>query len=66
MAIIVATEKQWGALFAPVPQVKHRKRRRSKGKGLVYRFRRIGRAFQNRQGPGRKTKRMKNATITHL
>ena len=55
--------KLWKRLFEKkvLPSVRPRKR-----SGNVYRFRTKGRAFQNRQGPGRKTKNSKNTTITHL
>ncbi len=46
----------------PQPKKKVRKKR----KGFVYRFHRVGRAFQNRLGPGRKTKTTKNGAVTHL
>jgi hypothetical protein len=63
MAIVTVTPKQWAKIFAPKIQV-HRPRTHSGH--IAYTFRKAGKAFQHYHGPGRKTKRVKNAGVTHL
>jgi hypothetical protein len=63
MAIVTVTPKQWAGIFAPKIQA-HRPRTHSRR--VAYTFHKTGGAFQHYHGPGRKTKRIKNAGVTHL
>ena|GEM_PF-3655684 len=64
MAIVTPTNKQWNKFFKPSPPI--HKKRSKRGRRVAFTFRKIGKALQNRHGPGRKTRSLKNAGVTHL